>query len=156
MALKITHSSGNVFRDLGFGPEEARHLRLRSDLMIAVCAEIERRKLTQSDAAELFGVSQPRISDLVRGKLHLFSAESLVGMLDRAGIQVGLTLYSGVGLPADLAVDVEMAAAVADCADLASVAETGAVETARTTEPGAVNWIQLLMTPIQMISVQTA
>ena len=59
MALKMQRSSGNVFADLGFGPGEAEHLRIRSDLMAAVRKVIASRKLTQSQAAKLFGVTQP-------------------------------------------------------------------------------------------------
>ena len=81
-------SSGNVFRDLGFETEEAEHLRIRSDLMIAVEKLIQARGMTQVEAAELFGVTQPRISDLKRGKIDLFSIDMLVRMLARAGVGV--------------------------------------------------------------------
>lgn len=86
----LTKSTGNVFADLGFDRDEAEHLRIRSDLMIAVSKVLDDRKLTQADAAELFGVTQPRVSDLVRGKIDLFSIDTLVDMLARAGIRVEL------------------------------------------------------------------
>jgi predicted XRE-type DNA-binding protein len=92
MDVKITPSSGNVFTDLGFSDEEAEHLRLRSTLMIEVRKLIEERKLTQAEAAKLLGVTQPRISNLVRGRIDLFSIDTLVGMLARAGIQVDVVL----------------------------------------------------------------
>ena len=92
MDIKITPSSGNVFTDLGFGNDEAEHLRLRSTLMIQVRKLIEERKLTQAEAAKLFGVTQPRISNLVRGRIDLFSIDTLVGMLARAGIHVDVDL----------------------------------------------------------------
>jgi len=57
MGSNITPSSGNVFADLGFGPEEAEHLRIRSDLMIALRQLIEDRRLTQAEAARVFGVT---------------------------------------------------------------------------------------------------
>ena len=82
--VRIVRSSGNVFEDLGFGREEAEHLKIRSALMAAIVKLIKVRKLTQSSAAALFGVSQPRISDLVRGKIDLFSIDSLVEMLAKA------------------------------------------------------------------------
>jgi predicted XRE-type DNA-binding protein len=88
--MKIKRSSSNIFRDLGFGPEEAESLRIRSELMIQVRLLIERRKLTQTAAAKLFGVTQPRISDLVRGKIELFSIDTLVDMLARAKVKVRL------------------------------------------------------------------
>ena len=94
MATKLHRSSGNVFRDLGFGPEEAEHLRLRSELMIRLSKLIESRGLTQAQAAKLLGVSQPRVSDLVRGKIDLFSIDTLVDMLAYAGVRVSLTVRS--------------------------------------------------------------
>jgi predicted XRE-type DNA-binding protein len=97
MDVKITPSSGNVFADLGFDEDEAEHLRIRSDLMIEVRKLIEERKLTQAAAAKLFGVTQPRISNLVRGKIDLFSIDTLVGMLARAGIHVDLVLAARKG-----------------------------------------------------------
>ena len=87
---RIARSSGNVFQDLGFGPDEAEHLRIRSALMATLRQVIEDRGLTQAKAATLLGVSQPRISDLVRGKIDLFSIDTLVDMLARAGFQVTL------------------------------------------------------------------
>lgn len=88
---EITPSSGNVFLDLGFGEEEAAHLELRSSLMFTIRKLMQDRNLTQTKAAQLFGVTQPRISDLVRGRVDLFSSDSLVDMLARAGIRVDVT-----------------------------------------------------------------
>lgn len=88
MTTKIGRSSGNVFKDLGFPAEEAEHLRVRADLMIALSRVIQERGLTQVKAAQLFGVSQPRVSDLVRGKIHRFSIDTLVEMLGHAGVRV--------------------------------------------------------------------
>ena len=88
MKIGITPSSGNVFRDIGFSPEEAARLTVRSDLMIRIDRLIDSRKLTQAKAAALFGVTQPRVSDLVRGKIHLFSIDTLVDMLAHAGVRV--------------------------------------------------------------------
>jgi predicted XRE-type DNA-binding protein len=94
VTIKVIPSSGNVFRDLGFGPAEAEHLRIRSDLMAALEKLIDERKLTQARAASLLGVSQPRVSDLVRGKIELFSIDTLVQMLARAGIRAQLVVES--------------------------------------------------------------
>jgi predicted XRE-type DNA-binding protein len=91
MKTKVRRSSGNVFKDLGFPAEEAKHLQIRADLMIEVTKLIDARRLTQAKAAELFGVTQPRISDLVRGKIDRFSIDTLVGMLGRAGVDVRFT-----------------------------------------------------------------
>jgi predicted XRE-type DNA-binding protein len=92
MTTKIRRSSGNVFRDLGFDREEAEHLKVRSDLMIEIRNVIEARQITQAAAAAVFGVSQPRISDLVRGKIALFSIDTLISMLAHAGVQVSFVL----------------------------------------------------------------
>lgn len=97
MKTKIRRSSGNIFRDLGFSPDEAEHLKIRSTLMIQIRKLLETRRLTQAAAAELFGVSQPRISDLVRGKIDLFSIDTLVDMLANAGVRVSLVLQGRVG-----------------------------------------------------------
>jgi predicted XRE-type DNA-binding protein len=60
--------------------------------MIAVAEFIRAKKLTQAAAARLFGVSQPRVSDLVRGKIELFSVDALMNMLAAAGVRVELRL----------------------------------------------------------------
>src|SRR5687767_13539738 len=87
---KVTRATDNIFADLGFGPEEAAHLRIRSLLMATLRQALEARGLTQAQSARLLGVSQPRISDLVRGKIEQFSIDTLVDMLARAGYQVDL------------------------------------------------------------------
>ena len=92
MTTKLRRSSGNVFRDLGFPAEEATHLKIRSDLMIRLSKVIQTRGLTQGQAAELFGVTQPRISDLVRGKIDRFSIDTLIAMLGHAGVRVQIVL----------------------------------------------------------------
>lgn len=84
----VTPADGNVFADIGFDREEAENLLLRAELMIAVEKIIEGRKLKQREAAALFGVSQPRISDLKRGRISSFTIDSLVNMLAHAGFRV--------------------------------------------------------------------
>jgi predicted XRE-type DNA-binding protein len=91
MSRHLHRSSGNVFKDLGFLPDEAQNLKVRSDLMIELSKVIDSRELTQAEAAELFGVTQPRISDLKRGKIDRFSIDSLVAMLGHAGVRVSFT-----------------------------------------------------------------
>jgi len=88
--LKMEKSSGNVFLDLGFPKEEAVNLSIRTKLMIEIEQHIEREKLTQAKAAKLFGVTQPRISDLKRGKIDVFSVDMLIKMLARAGLSVNV------------------------------------------------------------------
>lgn len=88
---RMRRSSANLFRDLGFSSEEAENLRIRSELMARLSRVIEDHGLTQREAAKLLGVTQPRVSDLVRGKIDLFSIDSLVLMLGRAGVRVTLS-----------------------------------------------------------------
>lgn len=92
--MKVQQSTGNVFRDLGFGAQEAESLRLCAELMVEVRRLIQARKLTQRSAANLLGVTQPRVSDLMRGKIDLFSLDTLVNMLARAGMRVQLRIAS--------------------------------------------------------------
>ena len=91
MTEKIRRSSGNVYRDLGYSPEEAAHLQIRGELMIQLERTIREQKLTQVKAAKLLGVTQPRVSDLMRGRIDLFSIDSLVDMLATLGMSVKVT-----------------------------------------------------------------
>jgi predicted XRE-type DNA-binding protein len=86
----INKGSGDVFADLGFSPAESRNLRLRYQLMTALRKFIDKEGLNQADAARRLKVSQPRISDLARGKIGRFSLDSLVNMLTDAGFEVNL------------------------------------------------------------------
>src|SRR5437762_368646 len=90
--LKVTQSSGNVFRDLGFSDQEAEHLVIRADLLIQIQKVAKARQFRQAQLAKLLQVSQPRVSDLLRGRLHLFSVEMLIDMLGRLGVQVRLVV----------------------------------------------------------------
>lgn len=94
MDTTITKGSGDVFADLGFSPAESRNLRLRSQLMTALRTFIEKEGLTQADAAKRLNVSQPRISDLARGKISRFSLDTLVNMLCDAGLEVDVQIKS--------------------------------------------------------------
>lgn len=73
-------------------PKEAAGLKARAEVAHELIGEIERRALTQGRAAALLGVTQPRISDLVRGRLDLFSLETLIDMAGRAGFKVDIKL----------------------------------------------------------------
>jgi predicted XRE-type DNA-binding protein len=83
-----TKGSGNVFTDLGFSSAEASNLRIRSQMMTALRKFLEKEGLTQAQAARRLKVTQPRISDLNRGKISRFSLDSLVNMLADAGLEV--------------------------------------------------------------------
>ena len=71
-------------------PTEAESMKLRSELMMALKAHIARTEMSQAEAARLFGVTQPRISDLMRGKINLFGLDALVNMAAAAGMHVEL------------------------------------------------------------------
>jgi predicted XRE-type DNA-binding protein len=86
--LKITKSSGNVFSDIGFAPEEAANLLFRATLMARLTKIAQDRELTQHGAAKLFGITQPRVNLLLNGKIGEFSVDALVNMLGRAGFTV--------------------------------------------------------------------
>jgi predicted XRE-type DNA-binding protein len=83
-------SSGNVFVDSGYAPDEAAILQMRADIMAELRKLIKERKLTQARAAEILGVSQSRVSDLIRGKWEKFSLEMLITLATRAGMRVSL------------------------------------------------------------------
>ena len=67
---------------------EAENMKIRSSLMMTLKGHIERTGMTQAEAARLFGVTQPRISDLMRGKVNLFGLDALVNMASSAGLHV--------------------------------------------------------------------
>ena len=73
-------------------PAAAENLRLRSALMIALKEQIERRGWTQADAARRLGVTQPRVSDLMRGKIDRFGLDTLVNMAVAAGLHVEMRI----------------------------------------------------------------
>ena len=90
--IRVTPSTGNVFRDLGFSKEESEHLLVRADLLIQVQKAITSRRLTQAEAAKILRVTQPRVSDLLRGRIDLFSTDALIDMLARLGVGVRLVV----------------------------------------------------------------
>jgi predicted XRE-type DNA-binding protein len=92
VTAKLRRSTSNVFADIGFSTEEAEHLKVRADLMAELTSLLDARGLSQAEAAKLLGVSQPRISDLVRGKIDKFSIDTLISMLATAGAQVSVTV----------------------------------------------------------------
>jgi predicted XRE-type DNA-binding protein len=81
-----------VFRDLGFGAEEAASLKVRAELMAELEKYIRAQRLTQRKAAERFGVTQPRISNLMQGKIALFSVDTLIDMVAHAGLSVDVRI----------------------------------------------------------------
>ncbi len=73
-------------------PAQAKNMKLRSALMVALTEHIVGTKLSQSEAAKLLGVTQPRVSDLMRGKVDLFGLDTLVNMITAAGLRVEMRI----------------------------------------------------------------
>jgi predicted XRE-type DNA-binding protein len=80
----------DVFDAICDTPEEAENLKLRADLMRELANRIA--GMSQQEAAILLGVTQPRVSELVRGKINFFVLDKLVNMAARAGLGVTLTV----------------------------------------------------------------
>jgi predicted XRE-type DNA-binding protein len=91
---RTTKANGNIFADLDFAPLGSASLQLRARLMPELIRIARTRKLTQAAAAGLLGVSQPRVSDLMRAKVDTFSSDALVEMLALAGPELELTLHA--------------------------------------------------------------
>jgi predicted XRE-type DNA-binding protein len=85
-------SFGSVWDAIEDAPAAAENLKLRSALMIALKEQIERQGWTQAAAARRFGVTQPRVSDLMRGKIDLFGLDTLVNMAVAAGLHVEMRI----------------------------------------------------------------
>jgi len=88
--MKMTKSYSNVFEALEDDSAIAQNLKIRAELMNALRDFIADEGLSQKKAAEVFGVHQPRISDLTRGKIDKFTIDMLVNMLARIGKPVKL------------------------------------------------------------------
>ena len=86
--LKMTRGSGNVFLDVGFPPAEADAMLLRAQLISFV--RDAARGASQREAAKRFGINQPRLNDVLRGRIDKFSLDALVTMLAHAGLRVEL------------------------------------------------------------------
>lgn len=116
-----TPADGNVFLDLGFDPDESANLMVRSILMSEIRHLIKQRKLKQKDAAKLFGVSQPRISEVMRGRIDAFTIDALVNMLGNARMRVDVRVAP---LPAQYQLSAEAAAPeTADAPDSPAAAQ---------------------------------
>lgn len=89
---RSTPAGGSVFHDLGFDEAEARVLEMRADLMAALRDRIEKKGWTQIEAAEKLGITQPRISALMKGAWRDFSADMLLLLAARLGLRPTLKL----------------------------------------------------------------
>lgn len=82
----------NVWDAVEDTPEQAANLRLRSELMVALSDEIAGWDATQAAAARRLGITQPRLNDLLRGRISKFSLDTLIALAERAGFSVRLDL----------------------------------------------------------------
>ena len=87
-----TEGSGNVFVDMGFDPAEAEVMRLRAEVMLRMEQLLREKGWTQAEAARQLGVTQPRISRLVKGRWEDFSLDMLLTLAARAGLHPKLRL----------------------------------------------------------------
>ncbi|MFZ1501219.1 MAG: helix-turn-helix domain-containing protein [Giesbergeria sp.] len=77
-------------------PEAAENMKLRSVLLTALKNHLTRTEMSQVQAAKLFGVTQPRVSDLMRGKVDLFGLDALVNMVAAAGLHIEIRVLEAV------------------------------------------------------------
>jgi predicted XRE-type DNA-binding protein len=87
-----TNRFASVWDAIEDTPEEAENMKIRSQLMTQLKIHITKSSLSQGEAAKLFGITQPRVSDLMRGKINLFGIDALVNMAAKAGLHVELQL----------------------------------------------------------------
>jgi predicted XRE-type DNA-binding protein len=90
--MEITPGSSNVFEDIGFPAQEADELACKAQLVRNLRKAIERRGLTQVQAAELCGTDQPTISKVLRGGLHLVSTDRLFAWFVRLGVAIRISM----------------------------------------------------------------
>jgi predicted XRE-type DNA-binding protein len=89
---KVEISSGSVYADLGLKNHE--EMETKSNLVIEISKAIKKRKLTQTQAAELFGISQPKLSELLNGRFRGYSVERLIHFLNEIGQDVDIVIKS--------------------------------------------------------------
>ena len=87
-----TQRYDNIWDAIEDSAEQAENMRLRASLMMALEHYVTRNGMSQEQAAKLLGVSQPRISNLMRGKISLFSLDMLVNMVAAAGLHVEMKI----------------------------------------------------------------
>ena len=85
----------NIFDSIVDDPAEAADLAFRADVLSTLIDIFEGRKWGQAEIAKALGIPQPRVSELMRGKVHLFSSDRLIGYLAKAGFRFRPT-YDGI------------------------------------------------------------
>ena len=92
--ITITEGSGNVFVDLGFDPAEAEVMKLRAEVMLRTAQRLKEQGWTQAETARQLGITQPRVSRLIKGKVEDFSLDTLLTLATRAGLRLELRLFA--------------------------------------------------------------
>lgn len=90
--MKQQKQKRSAFDDLGLDKSEAANLKIRAALMRAIEKELDKRCMTQTEAAKLLDITQPRVSDLLRGKIQLFTIDTLITILSKLGKPVALII----------------------------------------------------------------
>ena len=78
----------NVWDAIEKSPSDAAAMKARADLMMAIREVVDRWESTQAVSAKKLGITQPRLNDLLRGRIDKFSLEALMGLAARAGLAV--------------------------------------------------------------------
>ena len=86
--IEIIKAQENIFNDLGFKPDEAANLKIRTDLILDLQRYIKKQEWTQQEAADFFNKTQPIISNLMNGDIEKFSIDKLVQMIVKTGMQI--------------------------------------------------------------------
>jgi predicted XRE-type DNA-binding protein len=86
-------SKGNVIDDLGFSPEEAAAIKLKASLHAEILLIVKKRKLRPRQLEKILDQPQPRISELLNGKISKMSAEKLAGYLSRLGVEIKISAH---------------------------------------------------------------
>ncbi len=92
MTDEPVHTFASVWDALEETPEDAANMRLRSDLTIALRSAVKGWGTTPAQSARRLGVTQPRLNDLLRGRTDRFSLDALVGLAERAGLAVQISV----------------------------------------------------------------
>jgi predicted XRE-type DNA-binding protein len=92
LVSRTTPAGGNVFADLGFDAQESNKLKLKAQLMCQISEWVKQQQLKQEEAAQIFNVNRPRVSDVMRGKVGNFTIDTLVDMVEKTGYQVKLDI----------------------------------------------------------------
>jgi predicted XRE-type DNA-binding protein len=96
----MTRTYATVWDAIKDTPEEAVAIKRRADVMIAITGKVEGWKVTQREAARRLGITQPRLNELLKGRISRFSLDALMALADHAGLMVKIAIRNRGGRPA--------------------------------------------------------